>query len=378
MPRQLLTRRAPPRPPADVPRLESAVRIDPAKNHAFGPVTEQVFYIGEKLTRIMPWLVHEMSVLFPETRPGAVQRVIRELDVFTLPRPRTWSHVPVFLGALDLLVPGNPTDIAWLIRTRDINPMESLPIGASTNQVLDVRGKNGPGMPLPANFVRALPYEPPPDLIELVSRPPVNEVPGVPGLSGPVNPANITWLVTTVVIFPVQGHSRRPGSQQALNVLDEQPRVMPSITYCDPPGAVVLVLLPSLVVTPRHHARPGLVQRMLCSVMSRQAVSCLAFLLPLSRQAPARLNGILPAWVQVAELGFVDFPAITAQPHPAFCAPASLDTKLFQDRTSAEPVTWLNDPPTSNHEISISDHRSVIPALREKGGDALCRDNSAI
>ncbi len=176
-------------------------------------------------------------------------------------------------------------------------------------------------------------------------------------------PADVAGLVAPVVVNPVEGQVNGPRSEQLLDVLDEQPDIVPACANGDAPSAVILELMVLDVVAPGHHARPGAVQRVTRQpVFSRRLSQGSQGDFPV--QAPARLRWLLPA-KEVGQPRLVDSAAVTTQVRPANTEEflTVQCPELIDDDSSAESVSRLDSQLSSRTPHQIG-QRSGTPSPR--------------
>jgi len=224
------------------------------------------------------------------------------------------------LRRADLLRPRYPADVTRTIRQTRIyshEPHTSRP-GLRSEQVLDIPGKRGEIMPAQACFVRVLPHETPPELVDRAISGPVNEPAGVPVLLCSGSPADLTRCVVAIIVSAIQGHSRRARAEGGFDVFDKYPRVVPPIANCNTPRPVILIRRHIHVVAPGHHVYPCAVEL----AGARQSLRPTAILI----QAATRACRVSVSQ-QVVDSRFIQSSAIALQEHtpPRFGPPGQRD-----------------------------------------------------
>jgi hypothetical protein len=156
-------------------------------------------------------------------------------------------------------------NIAWLESPVWVNPAEYA-CWDNSDQSLDVCGK-GRELAPPFTYCSGVTAgHAPPDVVQRVTadawQP--NRFPRVSALLRSGGPADVPLNVGTVVVLPVQGHARGPGSDCSLDVGNEQPDIMPAFAHGDAAGAVDSVAPVLRVIAPGHHLAPGAVELVMC------------------------------------------------------------------------------------------------------------------
>lgn len=232
----------------------------------------------------------------------------------------------------------SPEHVPWLEHPVEINPAEAQARRTRTQQALNIADEFLEILPWYAHLDRAVP-DSPPGAVQRVLATTVKIGPAITGLLKIVRPPDITGSVRSVVIRPaIERAAIRPRPQQALNILDEQPDVMPAFADRDTTAAVSRIRPLPWVVAPGHHPGPGLIQRMRLPAVLRQPVSGVV---PFPAETAARFGrgGFLP---EISQLHLVHGAAIAEQPGSADARPVCSgyrDPYLFQHHAATEPVT---------------------------------------
>lgn len=266
----------------------------------------------------------------------------------------------------------SPEHISWLEYAAKINSTKAQASRAGTQQAFDVTDEDAEILPGRVQSSRRVP-DSPPGVIQRVLTAVINEGPAITRLLEVVGPANIPRCVRPVVIRPaIERAVIRARAQQALDVLDEQPDIMPARADLNTPAAIIAEPLVFRVVAPGHNPGPGVVQRVGVPAMPRQSVGSV---IPFPAHAAARFSRACCLY-QVAQCGLIHSAAATElgiadQPGAADTGaiwPDCRDPYLLQHATPAEPVTG-HDRVGSNlaHEFS-----PAVVAFRMRTGAVRC------
>lgn len=267
-----------------------------------------------------------------------------------------------------------PAYILWLKHPIRIHPAEIHPSsGAWSKQKLNFTSKIPEVPPVLAQSTCVTPHNVRPGVIQRMLAAIINEGPAITRLLEVVGPTNIPGCVRPVVIRPaIERAVIRARAQQALDVLDEQPDIMPARADLNTPAAIATEPLVFRVVAPGHDPGPGVIQRVCPPVVPRQPVGSV---IPFPAHAAARFSRAC-CLHQIAQCGLIYSAAATElgiadQPGAADTGaiwPDRRDPYFLQHATPAEPVTG-HDRVGSNlaHEFS-----PAVVAFRMRTGAVRC------